>query len=120
MTTGQQRKLVDNILNDKPFSGCPEIWIEAVPDTEFPTYALFITASPDDHDKQFAVVIHSTTAVDPGGSIGMGAMNIQDAGKSLVAVGYSPAEGQPIPDELEIQLIFPGCELHTERVKLSS
>ena len=118
LTTEQQSRLVENILNDKPFSVCPEIWIEAVPDSEVPTYALFITASPDDHDKQFAVVIRSTTAaVDPGGSIGMGTMNLQDAGKSLVGLGYSPAEGSANPDELEIQLAFPGCDIFTETVK---
>ena len=118
LTTEQQRRLVENILNDKPFSACPEIWIEAVPDSEVPTYALFIKASPEDQNKQFAVVIRSSASnANQDGSIGMGAISPETSGKILVGSAYSPAEGQLIPDELEIQLIFPGCELHTEVVK---
>jgi hypothetical protein len=118
LTEQQQTKLIENMMNNKPFSRCPEVWIEAVPDSEAPTYALFINASPDDQNKQFAVIIRTSdlnTNVD--GSIGMGTISPQTSGKILVAAGYSPVKGQPVPDELEIQLVFPGCELDTEIVK---
>jgi hypothetical protein len=120
LTKDQQSKLIENIINDEPFSLCPEIWIEPVPDSEAPTYALFINASPDDQNKQFAVIIRSSASkTNLDGSIGMGTITPETGGKMLVGAAYSPAEGQPIPDELEIQLVFPGCELHTEIVKSS-
>lgn len=118
LTKEQETKLVENMLDNVPFSSCPQIWIEAVPDSQVPTYALFINSSPDDQNKQFAVLIRSSTpSENRDGSIGMGTIRPETGGKSLWGAAYSPAEGQPIPDELQIQLIFPGCEIHAETVK---
>lgn len=108
-------RLYEIMINEVPFSSCPEVWIEAVPDSQVPTYALFISSLTDDQNKSFAVIIRSSTEGENlDGSVGIGVITPETGGKRLVVVGYSPTEGQPIPNELEIQLIFPGCELHTE------
>jgi hypothetical protein len=117
LTKQQFNKLVENIVNADPFSICPEIWIEAVPDAQVPTFGLFINGSPDDQDKLFAVIIRLTaTNVNAGDSISMVTMGSESHGKSLTGAIFSPAEGQTNPKELEIQLVFPGCEIYTEKV----
>ncbi len=100
LTEQQFSKLVENIVNDDPFSICPEIWIEAVPDAQVPTYGLFINGSPDDRDKLFAVIIRPTAAnMNAGGSISMVTMGLESPGKSLTGAIFSPAEGQTAQSE---------------------
>jgi hypothetical protein len=119
VTEDQFNKMLENVQNLDPVSICPEIWIEPVPGEPNPLYALFINASQDDKKKGFIFAIHSTIPEMEPYIVGVGVIPADANGKFIMAVKYQPAEGSPKPEELEIQVVFQGCEIYKETVTWS-
>lgn len=113
----QFNKIVSTPVNADPFSICPDVWIVAAPDATVPTYTLYLDASHADQKKGFFVAFHPTTPeTEPYGVTGFGVITTDINGKFIVTSGYQPTKGQPNPEELEIQVIFTGCEIYKEIV----
>ena len=108
-------QMIANILGNDPLDPCPVVHkvAEGV-GTDNPTYLVYISAAPDDF---FMVVIHTVDSdSEPYGSAVFGAI-VEGVGNNvIVPAEYPLPEGQDAPDEFEIQVIMPGCDMFNEKV----
>jgi len=108
-------QMIANILDSDPLDPCPVVHMvgEAV-DAINPTYLVFISAEPEDF---FLVVIHTIDSdSEPYGSALFGTILEGESGNVIVVAEYPAPEGGAPPDEFEIQVIVPGCDIFTETV----
>ena len=108
-------QMIANILDNDSLDPCPVIHkVEAISGRANPTYLVYISAKPEDF---FLVVIHTINSDnEPYGSALFGTIMEGESGDVIVTTEYPVSEGQLPPDELEIQVIVPGCDIFTETV----
>jgi len=108
-------QMIANLLDNDSLDPCPAIHkVEAVSGGVNPTYLVYISAEPEDF---FLVVIHTINSDnDPYGSALFGTIMEGESGDVIVTAEYPVSEGQLPPDEFEIQVIVPGCDIFTETV----
>ena len=101
--------IIGNMLDADPVSKCPKIWSQTVPYQSIPTYSIFISASQGDG---FLMTIHPTIPeMEPYGILGIGLIPEESNGNIMMILEYQPSDSQ-LPEELEIQVVFSGCEIY--------
>jgi len=108
-------QMIANLLDNDPLDPCPVVHeVEAVSGTINPTYLVYISAAPEDF---FLVVIHTINSdSEPYGSALFGTILEGENGNVIVSAKYPVPEGQIAPNEFEIMVVAPGCEIFTETV----
>lgn len=107
-------KLIENLLDLPPVDMCPEIWAETIFDEQVPTYRIYINAVEEDKDNGFYLIIRPTNpGIEPYSIVGIGLITTGSNSSFIVISQFQPPEGQPIPDELELQFVISGCEIYT-------
>jgi len=107
--------IVGNTLSTEPVGTCPSVWIQAVADRSIPTYTVYIDGTQEGEILEsisYIMTIHPTIPeMDPYGLVAIGMFTPGSSGKLSMTLYYEPAAGEQLPEELEIQAVFPGCEI---------
>ena len=102
--------------HSSPFYICPNVWIDAAADQEFPTFTLYFDSSWVDEGKGYLVALYPVSSEESDRYAEIGFVPTSTDGKFLLTASYQPFFKQPNPGEYEIQLVFTGCEIYTARV----
>lgn len=100
-----------------PFYVCPNVRIALNSDQNSPSFTLFFDASQEDEGKVFRVVVYPPSLKeDTYISSDISFVPTNAKGKFFVTASYVSLLEQPKLGEYEIQLVFTGCEIYTEKV----
>lgn len=111
-----KRSLLLETAHSYPFNVCPNVWIDAVADQEYPTFSLYFDSSGVDEGKGFLVALYPVSSEESDRYADTSFVRTGTDGKFLLNASYQPFFKQPNPGEYEIQLVFTGCEIYTATV----
>jgi len=108
-------QIIANMLSSEPLDPCPVVHkVAEAAANDNPTYMVYISAHPDDF---FMVVIHTMDMESENyGAVLLGTIVEGNPTHVIVPAEYQVPEGQDAPDEFEIQVVMPGCEIYAETV----
>lgn len=111
------KKTLEEIKKSGTTKRCPEVWIGKNVGKPIPSYGLIIIVAPSAEEKGFIYAIHPTIPeMEPYSFVGVVTIPPKSQEKNFVIVEYDTPSGEPNPKELEINIVFPGCEIYSETV----